>query len=154
METFSLVLMFATFCSAILIWSEYVIARALGWFIILTNILFLLAGCATNVESRDTIVPGGAVTASVLVPTCSDDLAKTLFATSVRPDTLPINTLTAADKDDYEKVSKAYMDTIEILTKYAVAQERDRAQAQQQCVAIRNQVNTLNTKTPVIPVQK
>lgn len=139
-------------CGAVLIFSENPINRFFGWFFIVFNII-LLTGCAKDVP-KDVIVPSGAVTVKVPIPTCGDDLTKSLFSGAVRPETLPINKLSAADKQDYEKVSKAYMDTIEILTKYAVAQERDRAQAQQQCIATRKHVDSLNTKTPVIPVQK
>lgn len=139
-------------CGVMLIQSDNYVSRFFGWFFIIFNII-MLTGCTKDVP-RDTVIPSGAITVNVPVPTCGDDLAKTLFKGPIRPEVLPINQLSAADKEDYEKVSKAYMDTIEILTKYAVAQERDRAQAQQQCVAIRKQVDTLNTKTPVIPVQK
>lgn len=129
------------------------IFRGIGYALLVFTLASLLTGCAKDVP-RDTVIPSGAVTVNVPVPTCGDDLAKTLFKGPVRPETLPINQLTEADKKDFDKVYRAYVDTIEILTKYAVAQERDRGQAQQQCVAIRKQVDSLNTKTPVIPVQK
>lgn len=113
-----------------------------------------LSGCTKDVP-RDVIVPSGAVTVNVPVPTCGDDLAKTLFVTPVaHPASLPIHELTEADKDNYDKVSKAYIETIQLLTEYAVALERTQSQAQQQCKATRAAVDTLNTKTPVIPAQK
>lgn len=129
------------------------IFRGIGYVLLTLVLLSALTGCTKDVP-RDTVIPSGAVTVNVPVPTCGDDLAKTLFKGPVRPETLPINLLTEADKKDYDKVYQAYMATVQILTEYAVAQERDRAQAQQQCVATRKQVNSLNTKTPVIPVQQ
>lgn len=127
-----------------------------GWgaaVLLLICLPIALSGCAKDVP-KDIIVPSGAVTVNVPVPTCGDDMAKTLFSDSGRPEVLPINLLSEADKRDYDKVYRAYVDTVELLTKYAVQQERDRAQAQQQCIATRRAANSLNTKTPVIPVQK
>lgn len=139
-------------CGAILVFSQDILSRFLGWFFIVFNVI-MLTGCAKDVP-KDIIVPSGAVTVNVPVPTCGDDLAKTLFKDANRPEVLPINLLTDADKHDYDKVYRAYVDSVALLTKYAVQQERDRAQAQQQCVAIRRAADSLNTKTPVIPVQK
>ncbi|MNC28722.1 hypothetical protein D3C75_769430 [compost metagenome] len=127
-----------------------------GWgsaVLLLVCLPIVLSGCTKDVP-KDIIVPSGAITVNVPVPTCGDDLAKTLFKDSSRPEVLPINLLTEADKGDFDKVYRAYVDTVALLTKYAVQQERDRAQAQQQCVAIRRAADSLNTKTPVIPVQK
>jgi len=139
-------------CGVMLIHSDSYISRFFGWFFIIFNVI-VLTGCTKDVP-KDIIVPSGAVTVNVPVPTCGDDLAKTLFKDANRPEVLPINLLTEADKQDYDKVYRAYVDSVALLTKYAVQQERDRAQAQQQCVAIRRAADSLNTKTPVIPVQK
>ena len=125
-------------------------------YILLTLTLIVIVGsiggCGTSTKYQDPVQPVGAVTTTVPVPTCGDDLAKALFIVSERPKVLPINLLTAADKDNYELVSTAYVESLQIMTAYAVSLERDRASAQQQCKAIRQQVDTLNTKTPVIPV--
>lgn len=118
----------------------------------LVGVLGMLAGCQSSQKYQDPIQPAGAVTTIVPVPTCGDDLAKSLFVVSERPKVLPINLLTEADKENYQLVSTAYIESLQIMTAYAVSLERDRASAQLQCKAIRQQVDTLNTKTPVIPV--
>lgn len=135
--------------------------RAMVWRIIgyglllisLAGLMGMISGCSTTKYS-DPVQPAGAITVNVPVPTCDDNLAKTLFVVNHRPKVLPINELTDADKRDHEIVSKAYIETIQLLTSYAVSLERDRAAAQMQCTAIRQQVDTLNTKTPVIAVPK
>ena len=120
----------------------------------MVGVLGLLTGCQTSQKYEDPVQPAGAITITVPIPTCGDQMAKSLFMVSDRPKVLPINLLTEADKGNYDAVYKAYVETVQILTTYAVALERDRSAAQLQCKAIRQQVDTLNTKTPVIPVQK
>lgn len=118
------------------------------------SVLGMLAGCQTSQKYEDPVQPAGAITITVPVPTCGDQLAKSLFVVTDRPQVLPIHLLTEADKGNYDVVYKAYVETVQILTTYAVALERDRSESQLQCKAIRQQVDTLNTKTPVIPVTK
>lgn len=120
----------------------------------MVGILGLMTGCQSSQKYEDPIQPAGAIVVTVPVPTCGDDLAKSLFVVSDRPKELPIHLLTEADNGNYDKVYKAYIETIQILTAYAVSLERDRSASQMQCKAIRQQVDTLNTKTPVIPVTK
>ncbi|MNR06429.1 hypothetical protein D3C85_1225000 [compost metagenome] len=118
----------------------------------LISVFGLLAGCQSSKQYEDPVQPAGAITITVPVPTCGDQLAKSLFMVTDRPKVLPINLLSEADKGNYDVVYKAYVETVQILTTYAVALERDRSASQLQCKAIRQQVDTLNTKTPVIPV--
>lgn len=120
----------------------------------LISVFGLLAGCQSSKQYEDPVQPAGAITITVPVPTCGDQLAKSLFMVTDRPKVLPINLLSEADKGNYDVVYKAYVETVQILTTYAVALERDRSASQLQCKAIRQQVDTLNTKTPVIPVTK
>ena len=120
----------------------------------MVGILGLMTGCQSSQKYEDPIQPAGAIVVTVPVPTCGDDLAKSLFVVSDRPKELPIHLLTEADTGNYDKVYKAYIETIQILTAYAMSLERDRSASQMQCKAIRQQVDTLNTKTPVIPVTK
>lgn len=129
--------------------------RGWGWAVLLLIILpAMLTGCDTTAKYKDPVQPAGAITTIVPVPTCSDQMAKSLFMVSERPKVLPINLLTEADKGNYQVVYTAWTESVQILTAYAVSLERDRSAAQMQCKAIRQQVDTLNTKTPVIPVQK
>lgn len=128
--------------------------KASGYFFVVLAILCILSGCQSTKKFEDPVQPAGAIIVKVPVPTCDDNLAKSLLVVSDRPKVLPINQLTAADKENYDVVYKAYIETVQILTEYAVSLERDRSVSQMQCKAIRQQVDTLNTKTPVIPVQK
>lgn len=131
--------------------------RVCGYILLTLSAIVLvgsIAGCQSSQKYEDPVQPAGAIKTYVPVPTCGDDLAKSLFIVSDRPKGLPINLLTAADRENYQVVYTAYVETVQILTAYAVALERDRSGAQQQCKAIRQQVDTLNTKTPAIPVQK
>jgi len=128
--------------------------KTIGYVLTVLAVVVLMTGCVATPKVEDTVVPAGAITVNVPVPTCGDDLSNLLFADTHRPPSLPINNLTAADKQDYELVYQAYIQTVQILTEYSVALERDRTESQMQCKAIRSQVDTLNTKTPVIPVEK
>lgn len=148
----------ALICGAILTsYGPSLFHRTLGWIVVVVNTVLLmsvLTGCSSSAKYEDPVQPAGAITITVPVPTCDNQLAKSLFIVTDRPKVLPINLLTEADKGNYDVVYKAYVETVQILTVYAVALERDRSVAQMQCKAIRQQVDTLNTKTPVIPVTK
>lgn len=120
--------------------------------LLIASLAFVLHGCAKDAVPPP-VVPSGALTVKVPVPTCGDGLEKAIDRSSAnsRPLVLPIQRLTTADKENYDKVQSAYVQTVAILVEYTGKLEADQNEVQLLCQAAKEQVETLNTVQPNIP---
>lgn len=116
----------------------------------------MLLGCATQVDTRSTIVPAGMVEVSVPVPSCSGNLDASIQATRLikRPSSIPIQHLSGSQITDYEIVQKAYIQTIAILIEYVAELEAIQQEIRMQCSAIQDATKILNSRQPIVPSTK
>lgn len=118
--------------------------------LILVALLATVVGCAKDAPN---VVPAGAIETKVPVPVCSAGIEDAIARSKAvdRPLVLPIKQLTEADRDNYDKVQKAYVGTIALLVEYIGKLEADRDEIDLQCKASKDLIKTLNTVQPNIP---
>lgn len=118
---------------------------------VFVSFVLMAYGCTRDVAP--VIVPAGAIEVKVPVPVCGANLEQALNRSSVnaRPLVLPIQLLSDTDRKDFDKVGKAYAQTIALLVEYTAALESDQQEAKLMCSAAKEHIKSLNTVYPNIP---
>ena len=105
----------------------------------LVGLIALVSGCETTQQDTTPTV-GPVITQEVVIPVAACPKEVNELTTPVRPK-LPIDDLTEADRENYDKVGKAYIQTTEDLKMYA-------QQLESQLGGIKSMCKSVNTAQP------
>lgn len=120
-------------------------------FALIAMLLISVNGCTK--DKPQLVVPTGAQVVKVPVPVCGPQLEQAIgrSSTNARPLVLPVQQLTEEDAENYDKIQRAYTNTIAELLEYIGKLESDQQEVRMQCEAANEQVKTLNTVQPILP---